>query len=167
MSYTFTKIKYFSSLLLISSFLFLQSCRKNDIEQPVTQPAANNTSAQVATEWMDQVRLVVKAEGKNPPQASRIYAYAAIALYESVVPGMQGYKSLQNQVPGLTDLPDARAFGEVDYITVVNEAMYHLNLGLFPKLQQYNANSFEALRNKSLSCSSTTPTRLKHYVISL
>lgn len=147
MVYNTTKFKNFLSLLVLASFLLLQSCRKNDFE-PAPQPPATNTPAKVAVDWMEQTRTMVKSEGKNPPQASRIYAYAAIAVYESVVPGMEGYQSLANQIPLLTGLPDARAFGTLDYPTAVNEAMYHLSVGLVSNLKQSNISAAEALRNK-------------------
>jgi hypothetical protein len=38
-----------------------------------------------------------------PPVASRAFAYAGITLYEAMVPGMPGYRSLEGQLP---DFPD-------------------------------------------------------------
>jgi hypothetical protein len=42
--------------------------------------------------------------GGLPPQ--RYYCYTGIALYESVVPGMPGYRSLSGQLTSLPDMPE-------------------------------------------------------------
>ena len=41
----------------------------------------------------------------SPPQASRAYAYSAIAAYEAMRPGKPAYRSLAGQVRGLTEVP--------------------------------------------------------------
>jgi hypothetical protein len=142
-----TPLRYFSYLFALAAVLFLQSCRKNDF-QAITQPEATTFSAKVASDWMEQTRLIVKAEGKNPPQASRIYAYAAIALYESVLPGLNGYQSLSNQIEGLTNLPNVRDFGVLDYTIAVNEALYQVNLKVYGNIQSANVSNIEKLHSQ-------------------
>jgi hypothetical protein len=139
--------KLYSLIVITAALLVLQSCRKqNDAIQ--VQPDAVNYSSKVATEWMHTIEKIVQSEGKNPPVASRIYAYEAIGLYESVVPGMQGYQSLQGQVPGLTNLPSARTFSKLDYISSANEAMYQIALQIFVTLKPENAKAIEDLHAK-------------------
>jgi hypothetical protein len=139
--------KLYSLIVITAALLVLQSCRKqNDAIQ--VQPDAVNYSSKVATEWMHTIEKIVQSEGKNPPVASRIYAYEAIGLYESVVPGMQGYQSLQGQVPGLTNLPSARTFSKLDYISSANEAMYQIALQIFVTLKPENAKAIEDLHGK-------------------
>jgi hypothetical protein len=62
-------------------------------------------SSEVAFKWIDMQLYLIRRNptplGGVPPQ--RYYAYSAIALYESVVPGMPSYRSLSGQ---LTDMPD-------------------------------------------------------------
>ena len=62
-------------------------------------------SSEVAFKWIDMQLELIRTNptplGGVPPQ--RYYAYSAIALYESVVPGMPSYRSLSGQ---LTDMPD-------------------------------------------------------------
>ncbi|MBK8967434.1 MAG: hypothetical protein IPM36_12350 [Lewinellaceae bacterium] len=41
----------------------------------------------------------------TPPQASRIYAYSAVAAYEALIPGHPEYQSLAGQLNGLTESP--------------------------------------------------------------
>jgi hypothetical protein len=139
--------KLYSLIVITAALLVLQSCRKqNDAIQ--VQPDAVNYSSKVATEWMHTIEKIVQSEGKNPPVASRIYAYEAIGLYESVVPGMQGYQSLQGQIPGLTNLPSPRTFSKLDYISSANEAMYQIALQIFVTLKPENAKAIEDLHTK-------------------
>src|SRR5262245_15372261 len=44
-----------------------------------------------AAEWMQLFYDQVKADTVDAPGASRVYAYAGVALYEAVVPGMPSY----------------------------------------------------------------------------
>src|SRR5687767_9195461 len=64
----------------------------------------NAYSSKVALRWMElQLELIRTSSpfiGGLPP--SRPFAYAGIALYEAVVPGMPDYRSLSGQ---LTDMP--------------------------------------------------------------
>src|SRR4051794_29477967 len=108
----YTRKRFRTLVAIATAFLVLPSCQKTDLVAPPTNPSDNMLSAKnakrdadVAVDWMTALRAVVKSEGKNPPQASRIFAYDAIALWEAVMPGMPGHKTLENQVPGLVNLP--------------------------------------------------------------
>lgn len=71
-------------------------------------PPAAEHEADVATEWFDlSLRLVERTPGFSPPVASRTFAYAGLALYEALVPGMEGFRSLGATLPGLPALPGA------------------------------------------------------------
>ncbi len=87
-------------LTIISIFIFFSCQKQND------QPSDNNNlkqtnsySSEVAYKWIDlQLRFFrtnATPIGGLPPQ--RYYAYSAIALYESVVPGMPAHQSLSGQ----------------------------------------------------------------------
>ena len=97
---------------------------------------------------MHTIQKIVQSEGASPPVASRIYAYTAISLYESVVPGMQGYQSLQGQIPGLSNLPDARTFAKLDYISAANEALFQTTSKIFVSLKPENKKLIEELHAK-------------------
>ena len=99
-------------LATISIFIFSSCQRQIDKairqEEIATAPNNNNGhghlqqtnkySSDVALKWIDmQLRLFrtnATPIGGLPPQ--RYYAYSAIALYESVVPGMPAYKLYQD-----------------------------------------------------------------------
>ena len=83
-------------------------------------------------------RRVAQSEAKNPPQASRIYAYAAIGLYEAVVPGITGNRSLEGQIPDLANLPKSSSFGKLDFIIAANEALYQISTKVFGTIKPAN-----------------------------
>ena len=123
--------------------IIIPSCSKTDIQAPDTSTETSDLSyasksskstAQVAIDRMNGYRSIVQTESKNPPQASRIYAYAAIGLYEAVVPGMGGYKSLEGQIPGLVNLPNKFKKGQLDFTLAANEALYQISLSIFGTL---------------------------------
>lgn len=68
--------------------------------------AASTFDGEVARAWMNQMYKFVKANGTAPPQASRIYGYCGVAIYESSVRGMNDHKSLEGQLNALADLPE-------------------------------------------------------------
>ncbi len=109
---------------------------------------SGRTSSIVATEWMQLLRTIVQLEVKNPPQASRIYAYSAIGLYEATVPGMGGYLSLENQITGLVNLPKNYNRGQLDFTLAANEVLYQISLKIFVSLKQSNIDAIEALHKK-------------------
>ncbi len=65
-------------------------------------------SSEVAFKWIDmQLRLIRTNPtplGGLPPQ--RYYGYSAIALYESVLPGMPGYRSFSGQLTNMPAMPE-------------------------------------------------------------
>jgi WD40 repeat protein len=87
---------------------------------PIESRLAEDSSA-VAREWMQLLVDRVQADRLSPPLASRIYAYEAVTLYEAVGPGMSGYKSLQGQLNGLPELPQAEN-GPYDWPAVAASA---------------------------------------------
>lgn len=63
-----------------------------------SSPQVSTYDPDVATDWFDLLYTEVKASGTAPPQASRIYGYAALGLYECLVPGMREHQTLQGQL---------------------------------------------------------------------
>jgi hypothetical protein len=70
-----------------------------------TSVSAFDLEATSAAQWMQLVYKLVEAEAVNAAAASRVYAYAGVTLYESVLPGIEGNNSLAGQLNGLTNLP--------------------------------------------------------------
>ncbi|MCU0648465.1 MAG: vanadium-dependent haloperoxidase [Gemmatimonadaceae bacterium] len=62
------------------------------------------------TQWMRTQLAIVRAERVNPPLATRIAAYGALALYEGfAAPAASPLRSLGGQLNGLGALPTSRA----------------------------------------------------------
>jgi len=108
------------------------------------QPTAHDRS-DVASAWFDRLYQIVKAEGTAPPPASRIYGVAAVALYESVVPGSARNRSLVGQLNGLTGVPEPRRGHAYRWPAVANAALADTVRGMFPSLTPASIASIDAL----------------------
>jgi hypothetical protein len=62
-------------------------------------PGADQYPADIGATFEFALELVQKTPGYSPPVASQAFGYAGVTLYEAVVPGMEGWRSL----PGLRD----------------------------------------------------------------
>jgi hypothetical protein len=60
---------------------------------------------QFVAEWMRNYYGLIRAERISPPVASRVLAYASVALYEGLASVTPGLRSLAGQVNGLDSLP--------------------------------------------------------------
>src|SRR5688572_4988604 len=65
-------------------------------------PPAN---PQFVAEWMRNYYGLIRAERISPPVASRVLAYASVALYEGLATGSPNLVSLTGQLNGLDSLP--------------------------------------------------------------
>ncbi|MBK9270033.1 MAG: vanadium-dependent haloperoxidase [Saprospiraceae bacterium] len=89
--------------LIISGFVLLVSCRKDNVTDPnTTQLPTNEFSAEVPLTWYQLMLEIDRfSPGYRPPAAARMMAYVGMAAYESVLPGMPEYKSLRTVYPNL------------------------------------------------------------------
>jgi hypothetical protein len=107
-------------------------------------PPVRRFDAEVPTAWFDlALRLVRTTAGFSPPVASRAFAYAGITLYEAMVPGMSGYRSLEGQLPGLVGLPAGHA--GLHWPAVANAALGTILRQLFPTASAENLAAVEEL----------------------
>ena len=110
----------------------------------------NNYPSDVAIKWMDmQLELIRTSSpfiGGLPP--SRPFAYAGIALYESVVPGMPGYRSLSGQLTRMPAMPKIVQGQAYHWPTCANAALAVINRNFFPNASDANKAAIEALENE-------------------
>jgi hypothetical protein len=93
-------------------------------------PAASFGS-EVATAWFDlALDLVRRTPGFSPPVVSRTFGYLGVTLYEALVPGMAGYRSLARQLNDLHPAP-APTDPAHDWPTVANAALASILRALF------------------------------------
>ncbi|WP_293873119.1 vanadium-dependent haloperoxidase [Flavobacterium sp.] len=125
---TYKKSIVIASLAI--STMLITSCNNDKSNETKSFTPVANFSGKIASDWMGIVRKLVKKESKNPPQASRIYGYNGVALYESLISGMPENKSLAGQINGYTQQTPVLN-QEVDYPTVANEVLHKINISLF------------------------------------
>ena len=107
---------------------------------------AQDYSADVATTWFElQLKLVQETPGFTPPVASRAFGYSAVALYESIVPGMPEYQSLAGQLNALEALPQPEPNLFYDWPTVANSALATITRRLYPTATEENQSAINAL----------------------
>ena len=119
----------------------------------------NAYSSEVALQWMDmQLELIRTSSpfiGGLP--TSRPFAYAGIALYEAVVPGMPGYRSLSGQLTDMPVMPKAVPGYTYHWPTCANAALAAMNRNFFPNASDANQTAISALENKiNKACQSET-----------
>jgi membrane-associated phospholipid phosphatase len=102
-------------------------------------PSAEAYSAEVATEWFGLALLLTQqTPGMSPPVASRALAYLGLTLYESVVAGMPGHRSLAGQLNELQSLPWAQPDEALHWPTVAHSAMAGMTRMMFPHASAEN-----------------------------
>ncbi|AKV02703.1 hypothetical protein AKJ09_09366 [Labilithrix luteola] len=95
-------------------------------ESAATFTATSSHPATYARQWMTNLANSCKKDVCAPPVAARTYSYGAIAIYESVVHGMPGYRSLAGQIRGLDSLPQPDASLTYDWPTVLAQTMHRV-----------------------------------------
>ncbi len=96
-------------------------------------------SASVATEWFGlALQLAQQTPGFSPPVASRAFAYLGLALYESVLPGVPGGRSLAGQLNELSSLPWAQPDEALHWPTVANASMALMTRMMFSNASAEN-----------------------------
>src|SRR5687768_13606347 len=131
-------------LMIFCSTAILFSCQKEIKNNPPGQEeiatAANQVtghlqqtktfSAEVAQKWQDiQLRILRLPAGPNPYGLNgiRYFAYAGIALYESVVPGMPSYQSLYGQLTDMPQMSSTEPGKAYHWPTCANAALAYMN----------------------------------------
>jgi hypothetical protein len=151
-TYFMIKTPLLKVCICLTVLFSLYSCKKDTNLSPLisSAPTASH-NAKIASDWMETIRQMVKLESKNPPQASRIYGYNSITLYESVVNGIPGNQSLAGKIFGYSTAAKA-PINAVDYATVLNEALYSVNKSLFGStINIINSNRLDSIHTINLT----------------
>ena len=89
------------------------------------------TDPRMVSEWTHALYGLVRAERLSPPVASRLFAYAAVALYEGMAAASPAMPSLAGTLNGLDSLPRARDPLALDQTLVAVAAEHTLLDSLF------------------------------------
>ena len=150
---------YSVSLFIVLYFILSiqKEVNKNKIGAPAeTSTALNHTfptnaySQEVAIRWIDmQLELMRTSSpfiGGLPP--SRVFAYAGIALYESVVPGMPAYQSLSGQLTGMPVMPAIVKGLSYHWPACAHAALATMNRNFFPNASDGSKVAMNALEEE-------------------
>jgi membrane-associated phospholipid phosphatase len=100
----------------------------------------------VATEWFKLVLPAIQqTPGQSPPVAARTLAYLGLGLYEAVVPGMPGYRTLAGQLNELESLHGVQPDEPLHWPTVANATLAALTRMLLPNSPAEWINRIDAL----------------------
>lgn len=124
---------------------FLVPTRIETAGRPDPRPAAEH-DADVAVAWFDLgLHLVQTTPGYSPPVAARAFAYLGLTLYETVVSGMPGFRSLTGQIRGLKSPDATRAARRLHWPTAANAALAATMRSLFATTSVANHAAIDTL----------------------
>ncbi len=129
-----------------ASALFFVSCNKHDDHDSYPPSKAGSYYADVLDKWMTvQLRLMANATGIPNQAFSRHFAYAGVAAFESLRPGLNANKLLQPSWNGLTGLPAAGHWSGYYLPANANAALAAINRNFFPNASAADKAAIDSL----------------------
>jgi hypothetical protein len=163
---TVMKLNLITMLFFVStSSLLLAACKKNDTtDSPCDRPATGAFNADVQNAELLKLGVNVPAQwyalgiklSRTTPNQSiapinaRAFGYMGVALYESIVPGLSDYKSLQGQLNQFQAVTHISCGEKYFYPACANAAlanMVHLMFGNTSPAQNFTIDSLEKVTN--------------------
>ncbi len=127
------KTKSFFFILLI---IIVLSCQKK-------QAISEN---QVVLSWVNMTLHLLKNTPANTPTfASRTLGYIGLSMYESVVQGFENQKSMNNQLNGLTTLPQKEKDKKYNWIASLNAAQAEILRKIYIQTSDANKAKIDSL----------------------
>lgn len=128
------------------SMVWIGGCEEE--EPNLAEGGTETYTVQVATDWMELLLTLTKEnQGFTPPVAARAMGYTGLTLYESVRPGMKGYKSMAGQVnqlaPGM--IPEPVAGENYHWGLVANAALAAIIKACYANASIKNLNRIDSL----------------------
>jgi hypothetical protein len=120
------------------------ACRDSSNGAGAVSAPVSSFDATTAREWFDLLTTSIDIEGLNPPEASRCIGYAGVTLYEALVGGMAGSRSLGGQLNELPPLPAPPA-GLMYWPAAANAAVAQVLAELFVSA---SAPTLQAIQDK-------------------
>lgn len=139
-------------IAILISATFNACTREDDTEPASLSPQARTYKAEVALKWNDlQLSLIKSTTGFKPPVASRALAYSNLALYEAVIPGMPGKRSIQEVLGYGYVLPSVDKSRRYNWALAANRSMYLSLRNLYANTSTTNLllldSLYDALKN--------------------
>lgn len=143
------------SSLMVALLLLISACTKDERTVVISELSKTHLeNGKIATDWMSlSLRLTTETPGYTSPIASRVYAYLGLAIYETVVLGIDQKASLQGKLNGLseTSLPIIYEGGQVNWSVAVNESMNYLFSKYYRNAPPAGQKSIQDLYNANAS----------------
>ena len=131
---------------MIIGLTFGLSCTKQ--EKPEFS-SADTFDSQVVQDWMGLIlKLTVETEGYSSPVAARTYGYIGVGLYESVRPGLPGYKTLAEQINGLNQEDIVITSEPFHWGLVANSVIAYMIKRCYPHASSKNLEAVKALEKQ-------------------
>lgn len=130
-------------IIIVLSLLFLGACAKK--QEPIVITADDFHRS------VDKVGEIMVHDIFSPPVASRVFAYPSIAAYEIIAQNNEKYRSLENQLTGLTDIPVAPADQPINFQLAALIAHMDLNKRLIfseERIEVYRDSLYEVWENQ-------------------
>lgn len=146
-------MRILSLLLLIVLVFTAASPTVTAQDDPVSSVPAAELEPTVAQDWMQLAYNLARDNTLSPPEASRVYAYMGIALYEAIVPGMPDNFSMSGSGNGMPPMPwpeEDLTTVPYDWITSANTSMA-LVLGYLFEDVEAAQTDIEALREQHIT----------------
>ena len=132
------------SLFFLLSLSILASCAKKS--EPIIITAEDFHYS------VDKVGEIMVHDIFSPPVASRVFAYPNVAAYEIIATKNEKYKSLENQLTGLTDIPQPPADQPINFQLAALIAHMDLNKRLIfseEAIESYRDSLYEVWEAKN------------------
>lgn len=146
-------MKKITLYLLAGAFMSatFSSCTKNEeSDNTITDasPGARTFKADVALKWNDlQLQLIRTTPGFTPPVASRALGYSNLALYETVVKGIPGKRSVKEALGYSYALPEMDVNRRYNWALAANRSMYLSLRNLYANTSASNQLLMDSLYN--------------------
>jgi hypothetical protein len=145
-------MKLIRLFIVVATLTTLASCASSPGRATYVTAAPNNKTA---ADWMELICKLIKSESVGALQASRIIAYSGVALYESCLPSMTGYRSLSGQLSEMPYTPLPEPGKQYDWTAVIAASMSE-TLGGFFAGSDNSVASITALKNAQISAQNIT-----------
>jgi hypothetical protein len=118
-------------LTLALALAVFQGCE----QEKIFKNGPSEYDADVALDWLSlQLNLTQTTPGFTPPVAARAYGYTGLALYEAMVHGMEGFRSMEGQISDYTTsyLQPSESNEKHHWGLVANSTLAAMLRGLYP-----------------------------------
>jgi hypothetical protein len=141
-------------LLILASGVSAQAPTPSGV---LASTRADQLRADVAVEWMQLLYDRIYEDKISAPAASRLYGYAGVTLYESILPGMPDNFPLVGQVNDFPAVPWVIEDDIHDWTIVANAALSTVLTGLFYNQSEESRQAFIDFREEWVERRESTP----------